>query len=63
MTGPYFHDGSVGSLETAVRIMARVQLGAAIGDKEVRDIVTFLFSLTGLLPENFATAPALPAER
>jgi cytochrome c peroxidase len=63
MTGPYFHDGSVGSLETAVRIMARVQLGAAIGDKEVRDIVTFLLSLTGPLPENFATAPALPAER
>lgn len=63
MTGPYFHDGSVGSLETAVRIMARVQLGAAIGDKEVRDIVTFLASLTGPLPENFATAPVLPAER
>ena len=63
MTGPYFHDGSVGSLETAVRIMARVQLGAAIGDKEVVDIVTFLGSLTGPLPENFATAPVLPAER
>jgi cytochrome c peroxidase len=63
MTGPYFHDGSVGSLETAVRIMARVQLGVAIGDKDVRDIVTFLTSLTGPLPDNFATAPVLPAER
>jgi cytochrome c peroxidase len=63
MTGPYFHDGSVGSLEAAVRIMARVQLGAAIGDKEVRDIATFLLSLTGPLPENFAGAPVLPAER
>ncbi|HMA71983.1 MAG TPA: cytochrome c peroxidase [Xanthobacteraceae bacterium] len=62
MTGPYFHDGSVGSLETAVRVMARVQLGVAIGDKEARNIATFLASLTGPLPENFATAPVLPAE-
>jgi cytochrome c peroxidase len=63
MTGPYFHDGSVASLETAVRIMARVQLGAAPGDKEVEDIVAFLGSLTGPLPANYATAPVLPAER
>jgi cytochrome c peroxidase len=63
MTGPYFHDGSVGSLEQAVRIMAKVQLGAAPGDKEVQDIVAFLGSLTGPLPANYATAPVLPAER
>ncbi len=63
MTSPYFHDGSVASLETAVRIMARVQLGAAPGDKEVADIVAFLASLTGPLPENYAKAPVLPAER
>jgi hypothetical protein len=29
----------------------------------VRDIVAFLRSLTGTLPENFSTAPVLPAER
>jgi cytochrome c peroxidase len=63
MTGPYFHDGSVASLEAAVRTMAKVQLGATLGDNEVRDIVAFLGSLTGALPENFATAPVLPAER
>ncbi len=63
MTGPYFHDGSVASLEAAVRIMARVQLGATPSDKEVQDIVAFLGSLTGPLPANYATAPALPAER
>jgi cytochrome c peroxidase len=63
MTGPYFHDGSVSSLEAAVRTMARVQLGAGPSDKEVQDIVAFLGSLTGPLPENFATAPVLPAER
>ncbi len=63
MTGPYFHDGSVTSLEAAVRIMARVQLGAAPGDREVQDIVAFLGGLTGPLPANYATAPVLPAER
>ena len=31
LTGPYFHNGSVGSLEEAVRIMATVQLNAAVG--------------------------------
>jgi cytochrome c peroxidase len=62
MTGPYFHDGSVGSLEAAVRTMARVQLGAMPSNKEVQDIAAFLGSLTGPLPQNFATAPALPPE-
>jgi cytochrome c peroxidase len=62
MTGPYFHDGSVGSLADAVRTMARLQLGVTAGDKEVRAIVAFLASLTGTLPDNFATSPQLPAE-
>jgi cytochrome c peroxidase len=63
MTGPYFHDGSVGSLDAAVRIMARVQLGVAPSDREVHDIVAFLGSLTGPLPENYATVPVLPEEQ
>jgi cytochrome c peroxidase len=63
MTGPYFHDGSVTSLDAAVRIMAKVQLGVAVDDKAVQDIVAFLGSLTGPLPENYATAPVLPVER
>lgn len=63
MTAPYFHDGSVTSLDAAVRIMAKVQLGAAVDDKAVQDIVAFLGSLTGPLPANYATAPALPAKR
>ncbi len=63
MTGPYFHDGSVASLDAAVRIMAKVQLGVALDDKAVQDIVAFLGSLTGPLPANYATAPVLPAER
>jgi cytochrome c peroxidase len=63
MTAPYFHDGSVGSLPEAVRTIARLQLGVTVGENEVRDIVAFLASLTGSLPDNFATAPELPAER
>jgi len=61
MTPPYFHDGSVASLPEAVKVMARVQLGAKLEDKDVADIVSFLASLTGPLPPDFATAPVLPA--
>ena len=63
MTGPYFHDGSVASLDAAVRIMAKVQLGVEVDDKAAKDIVAFLGSLTGPLPANYATAPVLPPER
>jgi cytochrome c peroxidase len=59
-TPPYFHDGSVGTLPEAVRVMARVQLGKTLSDQETAAIVTFLKSLTGKLPEDFATAPLLP---
>ena len=62
MTGPYFHDGSVGSLADAVRAIAQLQLGVTAGDKEVHGIVSFLGSLTGTLPDSFVTAPVLPAE-
>jgi cytochrome c peroxidase len=60
MTPPYFHDGSVGTLPEAVRIMARVQLGKKLSDEDTASIVTFLKSLTGKLPENFANNPVLP---
>ncbi len=36
-TGPYFHNGSVSSLEEAVRIMARVQLNKAISNSNTDD--------------------------
>jgi cytochrome c peroxidase len=60
MTAPYFHDGSVATLTEAVSVMARVQLGLKLSDREVADIVSFLESLTGQLPSQFATAPVLP---
>jgi cytochrome c peroxidase len=61
MTPPYFHDGSVGTLPEAVRVMGKVQLGTDISEKDLKDIVEFLGSLTGKLPEDFANAPVLPA--
>jgi cytochrome c peroxidase len=60
MTPPYFHDGSVATLPEAVKVMARIQLGTTLEDNEVADIVSFLASLTGPLPQGFATAPVLP---
>ncbi len=61
MTPPYFHDGSVGTLPEAVRVMATVQLGKDLSDDDVSHVVKFLGSLTGKLPEGFASAPVLPA--
>lgn len=52
LTSPYFHDGSQAQLADAVRIMARVQLGRTLDDNQVADIVAFLESLTGELPEH-----------
>jgi cytochrome c peroxidase len=53
-TAPYFHDGSVTSLDRAVRIMASVQLGKTLDDSTVQSIVAFLESLTGEIPANYA---------
>lgn len=59
-TPPYFHDGSVATLDDAVRVMARLQLGRQLNDGDVADIVAFLHTLTGEVPPQFAKAPILP---
>ena len=51
LTAPYFHDGSIETLDEAVRIMGRVQLGQQLTDAQVTDIVAFLNALTGELPD------------
>jgi cytochrome c peroxidase len=61
VTPPYFHDGSVADLRDAVRIMAKLQLGRDLSADEVGDIVAFLESLTGEVPQQFASVPNLPA--
>lgn len=61
-TAPYFHDGSVADLPTAVRLMGKHQLGKQLTDEEVASIVTFLGALTGPLPAaDKIAAPTLPA--
>lgn len=58
LTAPYFHNGSVATLEEAVRVMGKTQLNKTFSDAEVRDIVAFLNSLTGEFPVQ--TMPRLP---
>lgn len=59
-TYPYFHDGSVWSLEKAVDVMARAQLGEKMKEKDIKSIVTFLNALTGEVPAAARTMPVLP---
>lgn len=46
-TAPYFHDGSAKRLEDAVRVMGKFQLGQALSDEDVDQLVKFLETLTG----------------
>ena len=57
-TGPYFHDGSVATLDQAVKLMAEYQLGKTLTDNETADIVAFLNALTGDLPTDYIVEPA-----
>ena len=56
-TAPYFHDGSVDSLDRAVRVMGTVQLGKSLDDATVALLTAFLESLTGAVPEHYAPPP------
>jgi len=60
VTAPYFHDGSVNSLEEAVKIMAEKELGKKISDADARKIAEFLRSLTGQVPLEARVLPQLP---
>lgn len=47
LTAPYFHDGSAATLEAAITLMARYQLGRELDPADVTLLVEFLRSLTG----------------
>jgi cytochrome c peroxidase len=47
MTAPYFHDGRAATLEEAVVLMARYQLGESLPSEDVAAIVAFLGTLAG----------------
>jgi cytochrome c peroxidase len=59
LTAPYFHNGSVKTLDTAVKVMAKLQLGKDLSKQEIEDIVAFLNALTGEFPKQ--PMPVLPA--
>jgi cytochrome c peroxidase len=59
-TAPYFHDGSTASLDEAVRMMGKHQLGLELADREVASIVAWLKCLTGPLPDAYIARPSLP---
>jgi cytochrome c peroxidase len=58
VTAPYFHNGKVKTLDRAVKVMAKVQLGKDLSDQDTADIVAFLNALTGEFPEQ--ELPRLP---
>jgi cytochrome c peroxidase len=58
ITAPYFHNGSVKTLNEAVLVMGKTQLGKDLKKEEVSDIVAFLESLTGEFP--IQVMPRLP---
>ncbi len=60
MTSPYFHDGSVDHLHDAVWIMGKIQLAKTLADQQIRDIIIFLKSLTGQIPDDALRVPLLP---
>ena len=64
LTAPYLHDGSRQTLEETVQVMGRYQLGRELTDEQVKQIVAFLNTLTGELPEHArpAATAAAPAE-
>lgn len=58
LTAPYFHNGSVDNLSSAVQVMAKSQLGVSLKQDQIKDIVAFLEALTGEFPQQ--TMPRLP---
>lgn len=59
LTAPYFHNGSVKTLDQAVKLMAKLQLNKDLSKAEIDDIVAFLNGLTGEFPQQ--KMPRLPA--
>jgi cytochrome c peroxidase len=58
MTAPYFHDGAVADLGTAVQWMGKYQLGRDLTPDEVNSVVAYLKALTGEIPRDYIAPPA-----
>jgi cytochrome c peroxidase len=59
-TAPYFHDGSVPSLDRAIRDMAVHQRGVTPSLAQVKSIEAWMDSLTGQIPASYIKPPELP---
>lgn len=57
VTAPYYHDGRVQTLDTAVDLMATRQLGRPLHAEEIELIVQFLHTLTGEYQGQLLTLP------
>ena len=62
-TGPYFHDGSVATLDEAVRDMGVHQRGVELTPAQVKSIETWMNALTGPIPTAYIQPPELPKAR
>lgn len=60
-TPPYFHDGAIADLPTAVATMGRLQLGKKLTEAEKASIITFLRTLSGKPAADYIAKPKLPA--
>jgi len=59
-TGPYFHNGRVATLEEAVKRMGEYQVGEQLRNAQIQSIVTWLRSLTGVIPAEHIKPPKMP---
>jgi len=49
-TSPYFHDGSIFDLQSAIKVMLKIQLGVVASSSEIDKIAKFLKTLDGEIP-------------
>jgi cytochrome c peroxidase len=56
-TYPYFHDGSIANLDSTIKIMGKVELNKKFTESEVKNIVSFLMTLTGDIREEAKKIP------
>jgi cytochrome c peroxidase len=60
LTGPYFHDGKVATVQEAVKLMGWHQLGRELTPEQIQSVVTFLGSLSGTPDAKYIARPELP---
>lgn len=51
LTAPYLHDGSINTLSAVIEIMLRYQVGAIYTSDDIKNIESFLKTLTGEIPK------------